>query len=155
MRSKSQTKRPIQLEQWIEIMIEKNRTVSTYYPSNEEVAQILRKMNPKPDLIYRRLNFVDGVPVEYNWTSPSPTFKQFGGMWVQRLLPQEWPHLMKRERKSNGHALGARYPQPRPEAWGPCPCPECTKEREETPGVSRYDKYQEPKRDDNGEIIWS
>ncbi len=155
MKNKSHTKRPVQLEQWIEIMIETNRTVSTFYPSNEEIALILRKMNPKPDLIYRRLNFVDGVPVEYDWIKPTPTFKQYGGMWVQRMLPDEWPHLMRRERGADGHAVGARYSQPRPEAWGLCPCPTCTREREETPGVSRFDECKEVKRNEDGNIIWS
>ncbi len=155
MRKKFKKKMPIQLEQWIEIKVEDNTTVSIFYPSNKELTEILNEMDPKPDLIYRRLNFVDGVPLEYGWANASPEFKQYGGMFVQRVLPEEWPHLMKRESFSDGHAVGARYPQPRPEAWGPCPCPDCVKERESTPGASRYDKFKEMQRDANGEIVWS
>ncbi len=153
MKKKSQTGRPIQLEQWIEVRVEDGKTVSTFYPPNEEIVQSLAKMNPKPDLIYRRLNFVDGVPDEYRWAKTPATFQMYGGMFVQRILPEEWPRLRAEELVGKGHAKKALYPQPRPESWGPCPCPECTKERETTPGKSRYDRFSVIQRDESGRMI--
>ena len=154
MNKKLKSQRPIQLEQWIEISVENGVTVSRFYPPNHELSDILAMMDPKPDLIYRRLNFVDGVPLDYYWVKPTPTFRKYGGMYVQRVLPEEWPHLLLAEGKVGVHVTPARYPQPRPESWGPCPCPACTKERETTPGQSRYDKHKEIKRDDAGKMIW-
>ena len=75
--------------------------------------------------------FVTGVPVEYHAllvdaSKPDP------GLYVQRILPKEWKAILAAERSSNTDAMMlARTPQPRPEELGPCPCPECKKEREQ------------------------
>jgi len=130
--------RPIQHEQWIEITVENGKTVSTFYPPNDEFEKLMREMDPKPDLIYRRMNFVHGVPVEYAWLEPSPEVRLYGGLFLQRVLPSEWPYVRLLESLAPGHhVVSAPNPQPRPAAWGPCPCPACTEERE-TGQPSRY-----------------
>ncbi len=152
--NRSKNDRPIQLEQWIEIRVEGGKAVSTFYPPNNELEQIRQKMDPKPELIYRRFNFVDGVPPEYYWVRGPSELLLYGGHWLQRVLPEEWLLLMAAELNRSGHAAPARYPQPRPEAWGPCPCPACTREREQTPGKSRYDTSSKVERNRKGQLVW-
>jgi hypothetical protein len=125
--------KPIVLEQWIEVKRLEGQTVSQFFPSNAELEKELLDMDPQPTLIYRRLNFIHGVPNEYLWTHPSPSVRIRGGLFLHRMLPADWPEVMERERLqgANHHATASRRPQPRPEAYGPCPCADCTREREE------------------------
>jgi hypothetical protein len=47
------------------------------------------------------------------------------------MLVEDWPGVMEDERRTgNLHAKAAPNPQHRPDAFGPCPCDGCTKERE-------------------------
>jgi hypothetical protein len=131
--------RPIQHAQWIEITRENGKTVSTPYPPNAEFERLMLDMDPKPDLLYRYLNFIHGVPTEYNWIDPTDdNFRVYGGLFLQRVLPSDWPYIRLMESLTPGHhVLSAPNPQPRPAAWGPCPCPRCTAERE-TGSPSRF-----------------
>jgi hypothetical protein len=130
--------RPISHEQWIEITVENGVTVTTRYPPNIEFEKLMREMNPKPDLIRRRLNFVHGVPREYDWIRPTPNFRLYGGLFLQRVLPSDWPYIALMESLlPSGHLVSTPNPQARPLACGPCPCPRCTEERE-TGKPSRY-----------------
>jgi hypothetical protein len=130
--------RPIAHEQWIEVTRENGITVTTFYPPNDEFEKLMDDMDPKPDLIYRRVNFIHGVPPEYSWLDFGPEFARYGGLVLQRVLPSEWPSIKLAESLAPGHhVVSAENPQPRPAGWGPCPCPRCTEERE-TGRPSRY-----------------
>jgi hypothetical protein len=118
-------------EQWIEIRRVNGETVSTFYPPNDQFERERLEKDPVPDLIYRRLNFVHGVPREYRWTKPTPELELYGGMFLQRLKPEDWLTLHAGERKSGLPHANPGKGQPRPEEFGPCPCPRCTKKREE------------------------
>jgi hypothetical protein len=125
-------KRFVRHEQWIEIMRVEGKTVTVYYPPNEEFEQLRLKLDPPADLIYRRLNFIHGVPPEYLWTDPPADIQQYGGHFLQRITPEEWPIILQAERKSKtGLVIPATNAQPRPEVLGPCPCDKCTQEREQ------------------------
>lgn len=131
IKRKRKNGRPITHDQWIEITVEDGITVSTFYPPNAEFEKLMCEMEPRPDLLYRRLNFIHGVPREYNWVAPTPEFRLYGGLFLQRILPSDWPYISFMENLKPGHhAISAPNPQPRPAAWGPCPCPQCTEERE-------------------------
>jgi hypothetical protein len=75
------------LEQWVEITVEDGKTVTRLYPSNEQLIKDGQKMWPPPDLIYRRLNFVNGIPEEYRWTvrAGDEARMQRGGCGIQRM----------------------------------------------------------------------
>jgi len=130
--------RPLVHEQWIEITRENGKTVTTRFPPNNEFEKLMREMDPKPDLLYRRLFFPHGVPFEYNWLEPPPEVRFYGGLYLQRVLPSEWPLIRLMESVTPGHhVISAANPQPRPAAWGPCSCARCMEERE-TGKPSRY-----------------
>ncbi|MDQ2773665.1 MAG: hypothetical protein M3Y57_01875 [Acidobacteriota bacterium] len=61
-------KKTVRMEQWIEVRIRDGKTVTRLYPPNERLIKDGQKMLPPPEFVYRRLNFPDGVPQEYNWT---------------------------------------------------------------------------------------
>jgi hypothetical protein len=141
MTTKKTNKRFIRHEQWIEIMRVNGKTVTLFYPPNEEFEKLRLQMDPPPHMIYRRLNFIHGVPPEYEWTSPTPDIRRFGGHYLQRITLEEWPVLFKAELlEGNRRVIPALNAQPRPPELGPCPCALCTQERMLTPGKSRYDK---------------
>jgi hypothetical protein len=133
------TKRFIRHEQWIEIEIREGKTVTSYYPPNDEFEELRLKMDPPPDMIYRRLNFVHGVPLDYMWVNPTPDFQLYGGLFLQRITLEEWPSILAAEKQSlHGMVIPARFPQPRPAVLGPCPCVRCTAERADPSKPSRY-----------------
>jgi hypothetical protein len=135
---KRKTGRPVHHEQWIEVTQIDGRALSTFYPPNAEFDRLLREMNPQPDLIYRRLNFVHGVPDVYLWTKPPDDIRIYGGHWLHRMLVKDWPGIMAAESLlTDHHLIPSPNPQPRPEIYGPCPCAVCTEERE-TGQPSRY-----------------
>ncbi len=134
-------KRFIRHEQWIEIEQREGKTVTIYYPPNQEFEELRLKMDPPPDMIYRRLNFIHGVPLQYSWIDPSPDFQKYGGLFLQRVTVEEWPSILALEqRPGNQHVISARFPQPRPEVLGPCPCARCTAERADPSKGSRFDR---------------
>ena len=75
------------------------------------------------ELVYRRLNFINGVPPEYDWTTSDPRKLQFGGMGVQRLRVADWRALIKLE--DGGHLTPSDFAMPRPESRGSCDCEAC------------------------------
>jgi hypothetical protein len=138
---KKANKRFIRHEQWIEIDVREGKTVTLYYPPNEEFEELRLKMDPPPDMIYRRLNFLRGVPLEYLWVDVTPEFKKYGGLFLQRITVEEWPYLMQLEKEStHPHAISARFPQDRPPVLGVCPCARCTAERADPSKGSRFDR---------------
>jgi hypothetical protein len=131
MRKKKKMERPIVHDQWIEVTVVDGKTVSTFYPPNKEFEKERLDLDIQPTLIYRRLNFVHGVPREYAWTNPTPSVTRLGGLFLHRVKIEDWPAILELERvHGNGHVMPSPNPQPRPEAYGPCPCPECVAERE-------------------------
>jgi hypothetical protein len=124
--SKKQDKIQI-MDQWVEIEMVDGKTITTLYPSNEELWEEGRAMIPPPTLVYRRLNFVDGVPPEYLWTTNDPVTIEFGGMATQRIRLETWLALIEKEKASGtGHLQGCEI-MPRPEERGGCDCESCTR----------------------------
>jgi hypothetical protein len=87
-------------------------------------------MDPAPTLIYRRLNFVNGVPSEYSWTRPDIRTKTIGGLFLHRMNVEDWPEIYRQEKLLGLHVLPSTHRVDRPAAFGPCPCNECTTARE-------------------------
>lgn len=131
----SKTKKKIEMprthEQWLEIETKDGKTVVTRYPSNAEFEKLRLEMDPQPELIYRRMNFVGSVPPEYSWTKPTPDIRELGGLFLQRMDVDNWCQVYANEMvNANGAIVSAKECLPRPEAFGPCPCHRCTAERE-------------------------
>lgn len=130
-RIKKKKERPVILDQWAEITRRDGQTVTTLYPPNKELEKLRLEMDPPPVLVYRRLNFVHGVPPEYLWTEPSPHTETFGGAFLQRLSIEDWLKVYAQERSDTcAHIVTAERSQERPPELGPCPCRRCTRKRE-------------------------
>ena len=126
---KKQKKTPV-LDQWIEIEIQDGKTVTELYPSNEQLIKEGQAMLPPPDMVYRRLHFVDGVPREYYWTTDDPLARERGGMGIQRMTVDTWLDVIEREKASGtGHIGPCGGNLPRPEERGGCDCETCTHNR--------------------------
>jgi hypothetical protein len=133
------------LEQWIDIRRLDGKTVSTFYPPNDELEQLRLDMDPPPDLIYRRMNFIGPVPLEYTWTAPREQGRLNGGHCLQRLKPEDWLWVLDQERNfGNGHAVSGCDPQPRPEQFGPCPCFRCTSKSRAKAGTAHSNTIPRP-----------
>jgi hypothetical protein len=122
------------LEQWVEISVEDGKTVTRLYPSNEQLIKDGQKMWPPPDLVYRRLNFVNGIPEEYRWTvrPDNEARMQRGGCGIQRMEVDTWLDVIEREKlRSDGHIGPTGVGNlPRPMERGGCECPMCKHNRE-------------------------
>jgi hypothetical protein len=100
---KEATKDPVVIEQWVEVRRIDGQVVTEFYPSNDELEQQLEASDPKPDLVYRRLFFPDGIPTPYQWTKPRKGQAANGGLAIQRMTLETWLSLREKERET-GHA---------------------------------------------------
>ncbi|HEX4809227.1 MAG TPA: hypothetical protein VH325_09870 [Bryobacteraceae bacterium] len=100
---------PVVIEQWVEIRRIDNQPVTQFYPSNEEMQKRIETAKPKPDLVYRRLFFPDGVPIQYQWTRPRKGQSANGGLAMQRMTVETWLSLRKEEQET-GHAVSTGQP---------------------------------------------
>jgi hypothetical protein len=57
------------LEQWVEVRVTDGVTTTEYVPTNAELRKMGAESEAVPQMVYRRMNFPDGVPVEYAWTN--------------------------------------------------------------------------------------
>ncbi len=119
------------LEQWVEIEVSPTgKTVTTQYPSNEILIQDGQKKWPAPELVYRRMHFVNGVPHDYAWATSDERIRKAGGMGIQRMTVDTWLELIEKEKAlGTGHILPCGGNLPRPEERGGCDCPTCSKNR--------------------------
>ncbi len=119
------------LEQWVEIEVAPSgKTVTTVHPSNEILQQDGEKKWPAPELVYRRLHFVHGVPHEYAWATSDERIRAAGGVGIQRMTVETWRALIEKEKAlGTGHLLPCGGNLPRPEERGGCDCAACARNR--------------------------
>jgi hypothetical protein len=113
--------------QWFEIEVIDGVTKTTAYPANEEVEKRIAKKEEETgrpvELVYRRLNFINGIPDEYAWTTSDPLQRKFGGLGIQRLRVADWrQHILA---ETHGHLRASDFHMPRPEDRGGCDCRAC------------------------------
>ena len=127
MATKKKPRTIVTLEQWVEIRIRDGKTETTLYPSNEVLLERKKKMDPPPNIVYRRMNFVDGVPPEYYWATDDPRRREFGGHGIQRMAVDTWLQTIAEEaQRGTGHVAPCSDLLPRPQERGGCNCPVCT-----------------------------
>ena len=118
------------LDQWVEIAVKDGKTVTTLYPSNEKLIREGQIMLPPPEMVYRRLNFVNGVPPEYYWTTRDEETRTYGGMGIQRMTVDTWLDVIEREKVDPESHIGPCGGNlPRPQERGGCDCPVCSHNR--------------------------
>ncbi len=120
-------------EQWVEITITEGLTKTAYVPTNEELLEELEKAQLEPKMVYRRLNFPDGVPPEYAWTNlhdpktcettraghwcPLCSVHERGGHGIQRMTFHTWLQIIEKESQTPGQHAGptgvGNLPQPK------------------------------------------
>lgn len=93
------------LEQWIEVRVTDSKTVTTLYPSNQELIRYGQEMLPPPEIVVRRINFPDGIPAEYAWVGiVDETHRKLGGLGLQRMTVNMWLEAIKEEEAlAHGH----------------------------------------------------
>jgi hypothetical protein len=124
---KKKKDRTLVVGQWFEIEVVAGVTRTTAYPSNEEVEKLIAEKEEatgRPvELVYRRLNIINGIPDEYKWTTDDPLKHKFGGLSVQRLRVADWrKHIIE---EAGGHLMPSHFHMPRPEDRGGCDCQAC------------------------------
>jgi hypothetical protein len=122
-------RRLVILDQWFEIESEDGRTITTAYPSNEKLIEEGKGMLPPPELVYRRLNFPNGVPPEYYWATQNPEARELGGTGIQRMTVDTWLEVIEREAAEGTGHIGPTGvgTLPRPVEHGICECQVCTR----------------------------
>jgi hypothetical protein len=116
------------LEQWVEVDVEDGMTKTTLLPSNEELIEVGKTMDPPPEYVYRRFHFLNGVPQEYAWAGGTADIRERGGAGVQRMLVDTWLDVIEREKeRGDGHIGPCGGNLPRPKERGGCDCEVCTK----------------------------
>ncbi len=116
------------LDQWVEVTIEDGKTVTTLYPPNGQLIKEGQAMLPPPEMVYRRINFPNGVPEEYAWTTRNDDVRKYGGLGTQRMTVDTWLEAIEEEKtRADGHIGPLRVGNlPRPKERGTCDCEFCT-----------------------------
>ena len=119
--------RKVVLEQWVEIRIRNGKTVTELTPPNDRLRERAERMEEEPELLYRRLNFPEGVPSEYEWTGPDENTRHYGGGGIQRMAYDTWLEVSRKEEKAEGGHIGetGSGSLPRPKEHGECECALC------------------------------
>jgi hypothetical protein len=121
------------LEQWAQVTVEDGKTTTKLFPSNEKLIEEGKTMEPPPELVYRRLEFVGGVPPEYHWSCQSrPERFERGGAGIQRMTTDTWLEVIEREAAAGTGHIGPTGVGnlPRPKERGGCDCEVCAHNRE-------------------------
>ncbi len=118
----------VTMEQWAEITVEDGKTVTQVIPSNAQLIEEGKAMLPPPDLVYRRMNFVDGIPPEYHWATQDEERRRLGMCGLQRMTVDTWLDVIEREEAAGTGHLGPTGVGnlPRPKERGGCDCEVCT-----------------------------
>ena len=111
----------------MEVRIRDGQTVTELTPSNIQLLKQSQEMEGLPELVFRRFNFPDGVPDEYDWTGPDENVRQYGGGGVQRMTFRTWSTLQQAEEQRRDGVVGTtgRGNLPRPKEHGGCECDVC------------------------------
>ena len=119
--------RKVVAEQWVEVRIRSGRTVTELTPTNDQLRKQMEEMDPAAELVYRRFNFPEGVPAEYEWTDPDENMRQYGGGGLQRMTVETWLNLSWREAENGAAHVGMTGVGnlPRPKEHGGCECEVC------------------------------
>jgi hypothetical protein len=128
-RSPKKTTPPLPLEQWVQVTVVQEKTVTKLYPPNDVLIKKAHKMDPPPELVYRRFDFVNGIPPEYHWTALStPELFETGGAGIQRMTFQTWLEVIECEAASGTGHIGPTGVGnlPRPLHRGGCECHVCS-----------------------------
>lgn len=118
------------LEQWVSVSVEDGQTITRLFPPNQELIEQGRAMDPPPELVYRRFEFIGGIPPEYHWVSAShPERFERGGAGIQRMTVDTWLELIEREQAAGTGHLGPTGVGnfPRPKERGGCDCEVCAR----------------------------
>ncbi len=97
------------VEQCATINIDNGAAAITLHPPNQQLISDASRMDPNPDIVYRRLEFPRGVPAEYPWVTTDPFARQHGGFIVQRIPFVDWLQLIELE---NGDPNGPLHSSP-------------------------------------------
>jgi hypothetical protein len=127
---------PLPLEQWVQVTVEDGKPVTKLYPPNDVLLKKVQKMDSPPELVYRRLDFVNGIPPEYHWTAKStPELFETGGAGIQRMRYETWLDVIEREAATGTGHIGPTGVGnlPRPEHRGGCECYVCARNSEPRP----------------------
>ena len=86
-------------------------------------------MWPPPEFVYRRLNFPNGIPHQYDWVGViDENHRKLGGCGIQRMEVDTWLQVIEREAKREDGHIGPTGVGnlPRPKQTGGCECATCT-----------------------------
>jgi hypothetical protein len=139
---KNKHKKRIRLEQWVEITMENGFVKTELFPSNEVLIQEGKAMWPAPEYVYRRLNFVDGIPKMYEWAGvKDENHRKWGGCGLQRMTINTWLNLIEEEAKRGDGHLNPVVNLGRPRDLGECSCESCQFAYELEDSGSTVDEY--------------
>jgi predicted O-linked N-acetylglucosamine transferase (SPINDLY family) len=120
-------------EQWLEIRVTEGVTTTEFIPSNEELLEEIAKAveggEEEPEMVYRRMNFPEGVPPEYAWTNSHDVAScelTLAGQWcegcarflhagagIQRMTFATWKDVIAREGAHAGPTGVGNLPRPK------------------------------------------
>jgi flagellar biosynthesis GTPase FlhF len=115
------------LDQWVDVVMEDGRVVTTLEPSNEQLIEDCGMMEPPPEQVCRRFHFHDGIPDEYSWACETEDQHIITKSGLQQMSMETWLAAIEREQAaSTGHLSDTGEDLPDPQRLG-CWCVVCAR----------------------------
>jgi hypothetical protein len=123
---KQKHKKKVRIEQWVEITMENGVVKTELFPSNEVLIKEGQAKWPPPEIVYRSLNFVDGIPDVYACAGiKDENHRKWGGCGLQRMtVDTSLAQIEEEATRTDGH-LSPVINLPRPSDAGECSCESC------------------------------
>ncbi len=106
----------LKITQVVEVEVIDGQTVTSCYPTNQQLIEQVAKRPKPPVFLERFVTFSSGVPSEYAWANPNELQKLTETVGVQKMTYEWWLRLIKHEK-----AIGTRHIGP---ILGPGPEPD-------------------------------
>jgi hypothetical protein len=118
------------LDQWVDVVMEDGRAVTTLEPSNEQLMEDRGTMEPVPEQVCRRFHFRDGIPDEYAWSCETEEQRIRTKSGMQQMSLETWLAAIAREEAAGtGHLSDTGDDLPDPQRLG-CWCVVCARNTE-------------------------
>ncbi len=103
-----------EITQYVTVRVVDEKTVTTLSPSNEELLEQSKAMEPPPERVFRMLHISPWAPEEYWWAQDLPGQSKSR---EQVMKFDEWLQAMEREKETEGGHVGPAELDPAWVSW--------------------------------------
>ena len=107
--AEAEAAKKMKANQIVEVEIINGKTVTSLYPSSQELFDLYSSFPTPPIYVKRHLIFPNGIPEEYSWCDPQRLQNSDYPQAVQNMLWPRWLKLIDREKALGSEHIGPMF----------------------------------------------